>query len=417
MPALKPLSKTSQAVFVGLAILLLPHVSTALEWSAQPSVTVGSTVNDNINLVPGPHDTVWASTISPQVTLNASSARSTSSGRAQINRLDYFSNSALSRTDGLLDLTFTRQYERSQLSLAGNLTRDSTLESELIQTGVVTTRAQRTSRTLDPTWSYFITERDVINFGYSYLDVSYGNATTGGLLNYTEEDPSVVLTHAFSEKNKLNLSLSYSNYKSLNPVSLATNTSQYRFTTTSAQMGFSRELSETLSVSLMAGVHKTDSSIISQDCLFVFNICFPDPNLTETNSSNTGSLFKLTLQKAFESSQITSELSRSLQPTADGGEVQTDRLLGGYNAKLSQTVSGSLNMSLYKTQASTGSRTSNNSRYYSISPALSWQITEWWSANAFYARSVSKPEQGAEAAGNAINLTLNYNWPKISRSR
>ncbi len=167
----------------------------------------------------------------------------------------------------------------------------------------------------------------------------------------------------------------------------------------------------------MAGGHKTDSSIISQDCLFVFNICFPDPNLTETNSSNTGSLFKLTLQKAFESSQITSELSRSLQPTADGGEVQTDRLLGGYNAKLSQTVSGSLNMSLYKTQASTGSRTSNNSRYYSISPALSWQITEWWSANAFYARSVSKPEQGAEAAGNAINLTLNYNWPKISRSR
>ncbi len=305
------------------------------------------------------------------------------------------------------------------MSLAGNLTRDSTLESELVQTGIVTSRAQRTSRTLSPSWAYSITERDTINLGYSYLDVSYGNTTTtSGLLDYTVKDPSITLSHEFTEKNKLNLSLGYSDYQTQNPVSITTNTSQYRFTTTSAQLGFSRDFSETMSVSLMAGVHKTDSRIIYQDCLYIFSLsAFLYPALTETNTSDTGSLFSATLQQAFESSQLTTELSRSLQPTADGGLVQTDRLSAGYGAKLTPTLNSSLNMSIYKTQYSTTSRTSDNRRYYNITPAISWQITEWWSANTSYTRSVSQNANGTEATGNAINLTIIYDWPKISKSR
>jgi hypothetical protein len=416
MPAQKPFSNISQAALVGLAILLSPIESTAIEWSAQPSITAGTSVNDNINYTTAPHNTVWGSTVSPQLTLSANSPQSTLSGQAQLNRLDYSDKSALSRTDGLLNLTFTRQYERSQLSLTGNLTRDSTLE-ELVQTGVVIpTIAQRTSRSLAPSWAYSITERDSVNFGYNYLDVSYSNATTtSSLLDYTVTDPSITLSHAFSEKNKLNLSLDYSDYQSQTPVSLTT--PQYQYTTTSAQLGFSRDFTERLSVSLMAGVQKTDSKTNNLICSpFFLPSCFPIPT-PETSSSGTGSLFKATLQQAFESSQLTAELSRSLQPTADGRLTQSDRLSGGYNAKLSPTLTGALNMSIYKTQSSVVSGNSTNDRYYTINPALSWQITEWWTANTSYTRSMSQIENGANATDNAINLTMTYNWPKISQSR
>lgn len=416
MPSYKPFSNISQAALVGMAILVLPIESTALEWSVQPSLTARANVNDNIDLTTAPHNTVWSSSASPRLTLSASSALSTLSGQAQINRIDYSEKSFSSQTNGLLNLTFVRQYERSQLSLAGDLTRDSTQESELIQTGVVTSWAQRTSRSLSPSWVYSMTERDTINFGYDYVDVSYGNTiTTSGLLDYTVKSPSITLTHAFTEKNKLNLSLGYSDYQSQNPPS--NTTSQYHSTTTSAQLGFSRDLSETLIVTLMAGVHKTDSTVDYLECLSIFlPSCFPVP--AESNSSDTGSLFTATLQKGFESSQLTAELSRSLQPTADGGLVQTDRLSGGYSAKLTSTLNTSLNMSYYKTQfPGRVSSNSNNSRYYHISPAISWRITEWWTANTSYTRSVSRSENGAEATGNAINLTLNYNWPKISSSR
>lgn len=414
MPAHKPLSNTSQAALVGLALLLPPIDSTALEWSAQPSISVASDVTDNINLVPTPSGTIWSSTISPQLILSAKSPQSELNGTAQINRIDYSDKSLFSRTDGLLNLTFSRQLERSQLSFAGDVTRDSTLESELIQTGVVTSRAQRTSRSLSPSWNYYITQRDAINLGYSYLDVTYDKKTaTSGLLDYIEKDPNITLTHAFSEKNKLNLSLGYSDYKSLTPISVTTR--QYHSTTTSTQLGFSRDFSETLSVSLMAGVHKTDSRINSLDCLPFFPPCFPVP--VETNFSNTGSLFAATLNKAFESSQLTAGLSRSLQASGNGGLIQTDRLSGSYSAKLAPTLSGSLNMSIYQSQSSTASSNSNSSRYYIIVPAMSWQITEWWSANTSYSRSLSRDANGTEATANAINLTLHYNWPKISKSR
>lgn len=416
MPARKPLSKISHAMLVGLAFLLPPLDSTALEWSAQPSVAVGSRVHDNIDLETTPQGIVWASSISPQLLLSARSAQSALTGRAQINRHDYSDKSVLSHTNGLLDLLFTRQYELSQLSLAGTLARDSTLESELIETGIVTSRAQRTSLTLSPSWVYSITERDSINLGYSYIDVSYGaTTTTSNLQDYVKKDPSITLSHEFTEKNKLSLSFGYSDYQSQTPISLTN--SQYKFATTSAQLGFIREFSDTLNISLQAGLHKTDSSISGLVCqpLFPFPGCISVP--IETNNSDTGSLFKATLRQAFESSQLTVELSRSLQPTADGGLAQSDRLSGGYSAKLTPTLTSSLNMSIYQSQNSAVSGTTNHRRYYSVTPTVTWQITERWATNASYSRSVSQNASGAESTGNAIDLTLNYNWPKISKSR
>jgi hypothetical protein len=415
MTAHKTLSNITLRVLMGLALVLPPIVANALEWTAQPSISAGVTVNDNINLVTTPHDTEWGTTLIPQLTLSASSQQSSLSGQTQINRRDYSNNNSLSRTDGLLSLTFTRLYERSQFSLASNLTRDSTLESELLATGVVSSYAQRTSRTLSPSWAYALTQLDSLTLGYSYLDVTYGaTTTTSGLLDYTVKDPSITLSHAFTEKNKLNLSLDYSDYESQSSVTDTTN--QYRYTTTSVQLGFSREFSETLIASLMAGVSKTDSTVDFLNCLPIpLPSCFPVP--AESNSSTTGSLFRGSLQQAFESSNLSAELSRSLQPTSNGGLTQTDRLSGLYSVKLTPTLSSSLNMSFYDSKSSGASSIANNSRYYNISPAISWRITQWWSANTTYSRSVSKDEGSTEATDNAISLTLNYSWPKISKSR
>ncbi len=417
MSAHKSLSNTSQAVLVGLIFLLPPIESSALEWSVQPSISATSSVNDNIFYTATPNGNTWISKIAPQIMFSANSPQSSLTGQAQISRLDYSIQSIQPQTYGLLNLTFTRQYERSQFLLNGNLLRDSTMESELVQTGVVTSYAQRTSRTLAPSWAYSITERDTLNLGYNYLGVSYGNTINSTvLLNYTQKDPSLTLTHAFTEKNKLNFSLGYSDYQSQAPISLTA--SQYRFTTTSAQLGFSRDFSETLNLSLMGGIHKTASSINSLGCLPLFSSCFPVP--IASTSSNTGSLFAATLQKTFESSQLTTNLSRSLQPTAYGVLAQTDQFGGTYSAKLSPTLNGSLNMSAYKTQAASGNAALSNAingRYYTITPALAWEITESWSTNSSYSHSAAQYTGGEKITDNIINFTVNYNWPRISESR
>ncbi len=416
MPAQKTAPRKPPAVLVGIAVFFIPLVSVALEWSAAPSVTAGAAVNDNITLVTGPHDTVWSSSLAPQLTLGASSEQSTLSGQAQLNRIDYSGHSLPSHTDGLLNLAFTRQYETSQLSLNGNITHDSTMESELMQTGLVTTFALRTARTFAPSWAYSITERDTLNLGYNYLDVSYGNvANSAYLMNYSQKTPSITFSHAFTEKNKFNLSLDYSDYQTLSPASLTA--SQYKATTTSAQMGFSRDFTENLNLSAMAGLQKTNSTTTSLGCLPFFPLqCFAVP--ATSASRETGSLFSVNLQQTLESSQLTALLSRTLQPTGFGGLAQTDQLSGNYGSKLTPTLNSSLAMSIYKTQYNNVSSSAFNSRYYTITPTLSWTITQWWSANASYTRSTAQyGTAGSQISSNAINMTVTYTWPKISKSR
>lgn len=412
MLAYKNISKTTLPGLLGLALILPSLESSALEWYAEPTASVGTGYDDNVNMVAGPHDTVLGIIVSPNLILSAKSEQWSFSGHTKLTRYEFPGNSEESRTDYLLDLTYTQQNELNQWQLASNLTRDSSLLSELSQTGVPV-RSQRLYQSLSPAWAHAITERDIFTLGHNYENVTYSRTSGNNVRDYVTQSPFISLKHNFSEKQIATLSLAYSDYKTESPITISS--SKFNVSTTSANLGISQTFSDTLTGSITVGARKSTSTTSGLTCEFNLGQCFPE-EFSLSDSSN-GSLLDATLEKTFESSQFTAGLSRSLQPSSFGGVLQTDQVTAGYNAKLSPRLTGGLNFSAYKSQQLKSTSDSTTYKYYNIMPTLAWQITEWWGATTYYSRSISQNSSSQNITGNAINLTVNYNWPRISRSR
>lgn len=379
-------------------------------------MSIGSEYNDNYNMSQASPNSVWGYNVSPQVKLSASAQEWSLNGRAQINRVDYPNRRQDSHTDDLVELNYSRQNELNKWGLDANLTSDSTLASELSETGIVVDRAQRSSRTLAPSWASNLTEHDAVTLEYSYNDVTYSSAAGTsllGLLDYKVHAPNISLSHVLSENTSLNLSLGYTDYKSLNTPDLYT--SQYHQISKSARIGISHTFSETLHGSVTAGLNKTDTTVDALEARVVLGLPFFFP--TTTNSSGSGSLVNASLEQTYEASKLSGSISRSLNPSGNGGLRQTDRLSVNYSADFTPRLNGVLSLDMYNSQSSSVSNNSITDRYYSLSPTLTWKMTEWWTVRTTYNRAVSQPATGADAKGNAMHLTLDYIWPKISSSR
>lgn len=388
----------------------------ALEWSASPSVDASARYDDNINLTTGPHKPVVGYVLAPQATFMAAAELWSLSGRAQVSRFDYPANNVLSHTDHYLDFVYTQKNELSQWGMTANLDKDSTLQSERDQTGLVLTRAQRTSNTVMPSWTRNFTEKDSMTLGYTYTDVNYGDSFGGQLLPYRTTDPSLSLGHLLSERSRLDVTFDYSDYKTKNAPTLGVG--RYHSSTGSAQIQYTHALSESVKMSLAAGLRRTDSTVEQATCdpAYILQGCFviPAPPLhTRTN----GSLYAASIEKQFETTSVTGTFSRSLQPTGAGGLVQTDRLTMDYNERLTPRLTGLVTVGIYNTSFDTTLASSSTSRYYAVSPALRWQMSELWTLSGSYTRSVNQSAFGSMAKGNSMYFTLNYKWPKISRSR
>lgn len=389
----------------------------ALEWSASPSVEAAARYDDNINLTPGPHKPVVGYVLAPQVTFMTAAELWSLSGRAEVGRFDYPTNNVLSHTDHYLDFIYKQQNELNQWNVTTSLDRNSTLQSERDQTGLVLTRAQRTLNTVAPSWTRNFTEKDSMTLGYTYTDVTYSDALGGRLLDYKTTDPSLSLGHLLSENSRVDVSFDYSDYETKNAPTLGIG--RYHSRTGSAQVQYTQAWSESVKMSLAAGLRKTDNTIEQATCDPAYILqgnCFviPAPSLhTRTN----GSLYAASVEKQFETAVVTGTFSRSLQPSGAGGLVQTDRLTMDYNAQLTPRLTGSMTVGLYNTKFDTTSANSSTSRYYAVSPSLQWRMSELWTLRGSYTRSVNQSAFGSTAKGNSMYFTVNYRWPKISRSR
>lgn len=401
---------------LGLLLLLPGSRSDALEWSLAPSVDLSAQYNDNINLSAGPHNAVSGYMFSPQATFASKAELWSLSGRAQISRYDYPSNNILSHTDHFLDFAYQRKNELNQWALGVNLDRDSTLQSELGATGVVVARAQRSSNSVAPSWTRNFTERDFLTAGYTYNDVTYGDTQGARLTDYRVKDTNLTWGHILSEKAQVNVTVDYSDFATQNPLSI--DQSRYHYKTKSAQIVYQRSFTDSVKASFAAGLRKTDNTTESVVCWtrFLPLFCIPDPTTVTTTTRTNGSLFAASLQKDYENSNLSGSLSRSLQPTGTRGLVQTDHLTIAYNANITPRLRGAVNFGLYSTRSESSLNNSATNRYYTLTPGLNWRMTEWWTLSGTYSYAVSRSASGVSARQNAMYLTVNYTWPRISSS-
>jgi len=367
--------------------------------------------NDNILLTTLPHNAVWGSILTPSLTLSRSSEVSQTSASARLNFNRYAGESGLDRNDQYFALSSNLKTERNIWAGNASYTRDSTLTSELNQTGIVQSRTQRNLLTLAPTWTRMLSERNSLKLGYEYDQASYDGSSVG-LINYSNQSAQASWLYQLSGSDLLNMTASYSRFQTAD--------GNYKANTIGVQAGLTYSFSETLKGSILAGVSRTQSNINSPARIVViipgvFYILVPPQTISTTD---VVPVLSASLEKQFETTTINASVSRELNPTGNGSLAETDRFGLGASHKFSETLSGSVNGAAYRSRYIGNAVTSANSRYYELALNLNWRMSEQWVLDSGYRYArVEYQASSLVPVSNMVYASVRYDWPKISVSR
>jgi hypothetical protein len=218
----------------------------AAEWSIAPTFTVGESYDSNrlLTAPATPADSTW---LYSNVQFQRSTEVTQITITPQVNWQHFDTQQFRDVVDRNLFGTFLWTQERGSLSLTASRLDDSTLTTELTETGIVSSDANRLTDQASLSWLYGLTEQRAFVLQAGYVDVSYygprigllallagyrfSNASAGeefilsertsvtasaygdeliaplSINDSHEEGGEVQLTHTFSERTQLNLTV------------------------------------------------------------------------------------------------------------------------------------------------------------------------------------------------------------------
>jgi hypothetical protein len=369
----------------------------AAEWSAEPSLNLKGVYNSNLLLFNGDNE-VWGYWASPAVKFKGATESLMIEGNAKADFVHYYGQQDRSFTNLYFPIRASYRWERLTFGFDGGFTRDNTLMSELRQTGVVLTFTQRNLWTATPSVTVGLTERLNWQMGYQFVDATYENGLSLGLVNYQLNGGSSELSYQLRERTQIKLTGELTNF--------VASQIQQEWTYEGVGVGGSHYFSESVSATVWGGVRfvKTTQggvpggSLSRDDVVWVYNA---------------------SIKKEFERATVLVEGSREINPSGFGLLLQTDRVGGTISHNLTENLTASLSGALYFTSAIASTRGSfPQTRFANVSPNLSWKFAQWWTLDVGYTyaeRAVGSLDQWNYA--NSTFVMLTYGGAKWSVSR
>jgi hypothetical protein len=354
------------------AICLVCATAPALadEWSIEPSLTSRWAYNDNINMLPlNPQGSASLSLVPAAKFAQRTESRDTSLHlRASFNR--YAAGPVLNETDHFIDLASSWSAERAQWSLGASSVRDSTLGSELANTGIVQARTQRRDTNLRPSWQYSLADDTVVSADYSLATVRYNQAP--GLVDYSTRAAGASLRHELSERTSLGASISTSRFRT-DPTDTSANTN-------TATLNWTTEYSERLRVTANVGRQRThtDRQLTTYACrygslyiCYYFGIPF-DVVLVPKRYEDKGLTIDFAANFKRESGSIDLTASRAVASSGTGTPLRTDRIGLAVGQGLGDTLALVANVSAVRSHYLDNS--GSDVSYLALGSSLQWKL-------------------------------------------
>ena len=368
----------------------------AAEWSAEPALSVKGEYNSNLLLTNG-KNAEWGNWVSPGLKFKGASESLQIDGSVKGDFVHYFGDQDRSYTSLFFPLRASSKWQRMTFGFDGGFARDNTLRGELLQTGLVLSFTQRNLWTATPSITVGLTERLNWQFGYQFVDASYENGLSLGLVNYQVNSGSSKLSYNFREHTQVQMIGEVVNFQ-------APDISQ-TWTYEGAGTGVIHNFSESLSTSASGGVRflnttqgLSSGSLSQNDVIWVYNA---------------------SIKKEFEQSMILVEGGRDINPSGFGRLIQTNRVIGTISHNLTENLTASVTGGTYFVSAiASVGQSFPNSRYTNVSPKLSWKFAQWWTLDVGYSyaeRTIASFDQWNFS--NSTFVMLTYGGGKWSVSR
>ena len=404
-----------RAVFRNTVTILLAACAAgvdAAEWKIDPTVAFRTGYNDNIRLTIDDEVSSAEVRLSPSAVFSVATPTSGSSGNLRFDFRRFEDDSDLDDNNVRFVTSSYHRMERSELGLDLDFIKDTTLDSQLVNTGLVLDRVDRRTINIGPSWTYNLDERTNARFGYTYRDVQYDDTDETGYVDFHINSGEASLQRVLNERTVASITLSHSQSNNDNDVESKN---------TNLQGGGSYRFSETLSASLFVGVRhtKADFSQSSLIPIFAGDIIIGFIPLNEDVSrSDWGSTYSGSLTKDFLRGRSGLSASRAISNDINGIPIEVDRLRWNNLYRFSETLSAELNLSFYQSETGNDARSSLNREYYDIEPRFNWDFQQFWRISGSYRyRKQTFDNTSDDATQNAAYLTLTYRWPRIAISR
>lgn len=348
------LPQSIMLVTLGLALV---ESAMAAEYSAEPRVRITQEHDSNIRMTE--RDRLSAMGTAAEAALLLKRRTEVSSQELDLRlRSTHYNRSEFSSEDQYVRGAMRRVWERSSLSVLFNIDRDTTRDSEIIDTGVILGSDRRERYYIEPAWSYTLTERQLISFSGAAEATRYGNKRYVG---YDYGHATLGWTWVSSERLSWFVQGTYSHYESkesrdlhfrspyIPPLLFPFDFTQSYSTeskTHGAQVGGEYQWSEQLSLTVLAGRSRSrnhyDINDPQQVCPGFEGIGMPADYMgliglcgMRSSAGNT-SLWNATLQWNGQRHQFLGSVLSQTQPSADGYLLESERVNVGWQYELTE---------------------------------------------------------------------------------
>ncbi len=298
-------------------------------------------------------------------------------------------------------------FERLTIEAGGSYVKDSTLDSELDETGIVEDLYGRDRYTLDAGARYQLGERVFTSLHYSYGDTSYDSPDD---IDYDSNSVVGSIGYMFrNQRDQVFLQPSYYRYKS--DISKVDNYG--------LSLGWNRSLSEKLTLSCYLGIRYTDTEYSHH---YYVPVLDPDNGTIiwqkrkETISKDdVGGTADISLSGKTETLSYKVAYNRDLSYTSTGSAIDRDRFTGSIKWIMSQRLKSGFDAGLYFSKAN-DNYNNEDSNYFYLHPYISYRLMENHHLQLHYRYARTKDKTLAENDSydrNRVWLALVFNFPKL----
>ncbi|MFA5983143.1 MAG: hypothetical protein WC782_03925 [Methylococcaceae bacterium] len=365
----------------------------ASDYIFQPSFSATERYDDNFRLQARPSGSNFISTISPAIKFGYLQETGDLNANFKLNQLFYSNEPRLEATEKLFDSQYSFAGERYNFSLAGNYSIQSSINTELEPTGsgiLLNVNAFRTNRSISPSFSYRLTEKNSLQLSYSYSDSAFDNTVrNANIRGFKSQALSSSLSHQFSPRQSVSLSASYSLFDSA---------SNQNSTSISVQAGWQYSLNEKTQLGLSVGRRSTDTESFGG----------------RFRSTSNGQIFSANISRTTEWGNLSFNAGQQLNPATTGQQQQSTTFSASASYNINERLSSSISANYLQNQAAGGS-TSSSRTLTSFSPNLNWRWTEEIRLGLSYNyRQQAFQSQNTDAVGNSVQLQFSYQ-PQTNR--
>lgn len=323
----------ARTAVAGLIVMVAASCASGANYKLKTSVKMDSLHDSNIRLLEDDGPSAFGYTTSARFGLGVETGQWETSLDTRIAFLR-FNHSALDSDDQDLSFQLRWRSERHEAALTSSWVRDSTLTSERLDSGRVGDASRRDSKLLQPSWTYSLSERNLLTLSGAYIDREYRDPT---FVDYDYTQSSLRWTHLWNERLQLLLQAQYSDYQSAHLASGPFLQSHAQHSEDAGlQAGARYQWTENLTVTALIGRSHTEQRYDVKDplgfCTTIFAPFMPLCQLQDSHSKL--STADATLAWNDERNQLAASLSRATQPSSDGQVLEVSQLHADWTHRL-----------------------------------------------------------------------------------